>query len=136
MGTEEENGLDRVAELKAKVDELKAAVRNAQDELTRIRGSAQPRGSGYWDRVAAAKKHWNECVRKLQAAKTDLVRVTGTTGSDPRWTLIRDAWRLLQRLEDQGIDLGEDGRKLLDDIEFHVPTAKLLGDEGKEGAKR
>ncbi len=123
-----EGGMDRVAELKARVDEAKAAVRDAQDKLTAIRGSVDPNGSGknnYWPRFHAAKKHWNDCVKRLQEAKTDLIRVTGTTGSDPRWALIADAWRLLQRLEDSGVDLGEDGRALLDAIEFHIPTSKL-----------
>jgi hypothetical protein len=120
--------MDRVAELKAIVDERKHAVREAQDALTAVRGSSDPNGrTTYWPRFHAAKRHWNDCVRRLQEAKTDLVRVTGTTGSDPRWELIRDAWRLLQRLEDSGVDLGEDGRKLLDEIEFHVPSSKLVG---------
>jgi hypothetical protein len=119
--------MDRVAELKARVDELKAAVRDAQNELTLIKGSAEPDGGKhYWQRLHAAKKSWNDCVRRLQEAKTDLVRVTGTTGSDPRWSLISDAWRLLQRLEDSGVDIGEDGRKLLDEIEFHIPASKLV----------
>jgi hypothetical protein len=121
--------MDRVAELKARVDDLKAKCREAQDTLTLIKGTADPSGrNNYWKRFHAAKKHWNDCVRQLQEAKTDLVRATGTTGSDPRWHLIAEAWRLLQRLEDHGVDLGEDGRKLLDEIEFHIPTSKLTGD--------
>lgn len=122
-----EGDLDRVAELKSRVDQCKADVREAQDALTLIKGSADPSGkNNYWARFHTAKKKWNDCIRKLQEAKTDLVRVTGTTGSDPRWELIRDAWRLLQGLEDSGVNLGEDGRKLLDEIEFHIPTSKLV----------
>jgi len=119
-------GMDRVAELRDEVERRKAAVREAQDELTRVRGQAHPSGKLYWDNFHAAKRRWADSVQKLQAAKNDLIRVCGTTGSDPRWDLIRDAWRLLQRLEDSGVDLGDDGRKLLDDIEFHVPTSRLL----------
>lgn len=120
---------DRVAELKLVVDEWKAKVRDAQDALTLIKGQSRPGDNDYWSRFHKAKAHWNECVKQLQRAKTDLHRVSGTTGSDPRWGLIRDAWRFLQRLEDAGVDLGADGRKLLDDIEFHIPTSKLVSEK-------
>ena len=126
MAEQAGGSLDRVVELKARVDGLKAEVRAAQDALTLIRGQGEP-GVRNWGRLHAAKRHWNECIKRLQQAKTDLVRVSGTTGSDPRWVLISGAWRLLQRLEDSGVDLGEDGRKLLDDIEFHIPQSKLTG---------
>jgi hypothetical protein len=117
--------MERVQELKARVEEMKAAVRDAQSSVTVAKGQSMPGDKGYWKRVNDAKLHWNKCLKQLADAKADLVKVTGTTGSDPRWGLISSAWRLLQRLEDSGVDLGDDGRKLLDDIEFHIPMAKL-----------
>ena len=123
---------ERVAELKIVLEERRANVAKAQDYLAQLKAHGSPRErvdapNGYWSRVRAAKRHLSECLERLRAARADIVRVSGTTGSDPRWTLIRDAWRLLQRLEDDGVDLGEDGQKLLDEIEFHVPASRLAG---------
>jgi hypothetical protein len=120
-----ETGKERIQELKAQVEDLKAAVRDAQSKVTVAKGQSIPGDKGYWRRVNDAKDVHNKCLKRLADAKADLAKVAGTTGSDPRWALISGAWRLLQRLEDGGVDLGEDGRKLLDDIEFHIPMAKL-----------
>ena len=61
----------------------------------------------------------------MQQKKLELTKLCGTTGSDPRWDLVRRAYAVLTRLDDAGVDIGEHGAKLLDDIEFHVPQSKL-----------
>jgi hypothetical protein len=122
---------ERVAELKAELDRCKAEVRAAQEALSGLRGRAEAGGRGGWPEYRAARKRWEDALRARSEAQLALVRVTGTTGSDPRWTLIRDAWRILNRLQDAGVDIGEDGEKLMNDIEFQVPASKLV--ELKEG---
>jgi hypothetical protein len=124
----EVNSHTRIAELKERIAELQLKVREAQDKLTLIRGRSDPTETQakFQYRIADAKKWLNEAVLNLQKAKADLIKLSGVTGGDPRWDLIRDAWRYLQKLEDRGIDLGQDGAQLLNDIEFHIPASKLL----------
>jgi hypothetical protein len=121
---------DRTAELKAAVDKCKAEVRDAQEALEGLKGRAHAGARGGWAEFERAKRRWKNALRALSEAKVALIRVTGTTGSDPRWLLIRDAWRVLNRLQESGIAIGGDGEKLLDEIEFHVPASKLIELEG------
>lgn len=124
----------RTLEVKRTVDERKEVVRTIQAQLEEHNAfySTSPQ---YWRKKSELKKRFNEAVSHLNVAKNELRALSGTGGGDPKWELIREAYRVLIRLEEAGIDIGERGSALLDSITFHVPASKLeeaLGEE--EGA--
>lgn len=122
---------ERVKEVKIKVDGLKASVVALQAQVAEAGNLAKgtvPSRRAYWDAYSERKKALASAQEKLREAKAELTRLAGTTGSDPRWTLLREAWHVLSALDEAGVDIGERGHALIDDIEFHVPHAKLHED--------
>ena len=118
----------RIIDTKARVEALKCTVRDLQSALTDAKALAEgqwPRRPGTWQTYQRLKKEWQRAVNDLSAAKVELTKLSGTTGSDPRWQLLREAWHVLSAIEESGVDIGERGHALLDDIEFHVPHSKL-----------
>lgn len=115
----------RAIDVKVRVEELKTLVRTLQDQLPQAKADANLGKRGGWPEYSSLKRRWTTAVNDLGKAKADLVKLSGTTGGDPRWELCQRAWRVLNRLDEAGIDIGDDGHQLLDDIEFHVPASKL-----------
>lgn len=119
---------ERVKEVKIKVDGLKASVTAIMAQVAEARDRTIPRRESLWLAYDERKKALASVQEKLREAKAELVRLSGTTGSDPRWTLLREAWHVLSALDEAGVDIGDRGHALIDDIEFHVPHAKLHED--------
>ncbi len=118
----------RALEVKTRVEALKERVRTLQGDLPAAKMQAEssyPRRQSSWDAYHAMRKSWSEAVRDLGAAKLELTRLSGTTGTDPRWKLVYEAYHLLSTLDEGGVDIGKRGEDLLEAIEFHCPTAKL-----------
>ena len=121
----------RAKEAKLHVEMLKAKVARLQTQTAEHGAAAKgsfPRRPSLFAAWEASKKELHAAVADLQAAKATLVRLSGTTGSDPKWVLLREAWHVLTALDEAGIDIGERGHALIDEIEFHVPLAKLHED--------
>lgn len=119
---------DRVAEVKARVEALKCKVREQQDALPELRLYADAGNRGAWAVYQKARREWQASLKLLSEAKVELVQLSGTGhGGDQKWRLIHRAWALLTRMQEAGTDIGEEGQALIDDIEFHVPVAKLQG---------
>lgn len=122
------NGNERVLEVKGRVEALKVLVRQLQSELADAKPLTEgqwPRQAGTWQRYQRLKTEWRTAVDRLGAAKLELSKLSGTSGGDPRWALLREAWRVLNELEERGVELGERAEALMNDIEFHVPLSKL-----------
>lgn len=122
---------ERVKETKIRVDALKAEVTALMARVAEARDLARgtvPRRQSLWSAYEQSKRALASSQEKLREANSELVRLAGTTGSDPRWTLLREAWHVLSRLDEDGVDIGERGHALIDEIEFHVPHAKLHED--------
>lgn len=120
--------IDRVPEVKARVESLKARVRTLQAALGEARALAEgqwPRQPRTWQAYQQAKRDYASALNDLSAAKVELTTLSGVTGSDPRWRLLCEAWYVLSTLDEAGVDIGERGHALIDDIEFHVPHSKL-----------
>lgn len=116
---------DRAKDVKRRVEALKVDVLRLQSELPELRMRAEGRLPGGWTAYNEKKKAWTAAMTQLCEAKAELRELSGTTGGDPKWDLIRVAYRVLTRLDEAGIDIGTEGAQLLADIEFHVPTSKL-----------
>ncbi len=113
---------------KARVEDLKNQVRQLQGKIAEAGALAKgtwPRRRSLFDEYDRLKKQLPPLVAKLGEAKRELSELSGTDGGDPKWKLAVRAWRVLNELEEAGVEIGEKGRALLDDIEFHVPLAKL-----------
>lgn len=122
-------GMERVLDVKARVEEAKALVRALQLELTEHSCKAgSMRARDFFRQRDNIKRRMNAALAELERHKKELRALSGTTGSDPRWALLARTWRYLNALEDSGVKLGDEGQALLDAIEFHVPTAKLVGE--------
>lgn len=124
---------ERIVEVKARIDALKDECLKVQASLPLARGAAQQLHADGWSSrraFVAAKDRLRKLQLDLRAAKLELTKLSGTTGTDPRWALLAKAYHVLQRLEEGGVDLGDDGRALCDDIEFHVPAHRLLAAVG------
>lgn len=135
MNAPVQEGMERVFEVKTRVEGLKTRVRNLQLSLQQAKETAEgqwPRQAGTWKTYQDTKKDHARAVTELSAAKLELTRLSGTTGHDPRWRLLREAWHVLNDLEEQGVKLSERAEALIDDIEFHVPHSKLH-DEAEAG---
>ena len=117
-------GNERLLAVKTKMEALKVRVRELQAELPQYKADAEMGRRGGWTKYREMKQRWQAAVDQLGQLKLELIALSGT-GSDPKWGLIAEAWRILDALEESGVDIGERGRKLLDDIEFHVPMSKL-----------
>ena len=118
----------RILEVKTKVEDLKARVRDLQADLPSYRQRADRGERGAADKYREMKRRLAMATDELKLAKTELVALSGNP-SDPKWSLIVEAWRVLEAVAASGVDIGERGQKLLEDIEFHVPPEKLLADE-------
>ncbi len=100
--------------LKARCDALLAQLQKAEREL--------PMWTGVQRRVATRDI---EAISKcLRDAKDELRRLSGTHTGDPKWALIARCYRFLNALDESA--LGDEGEALLQEIEFHVPPAKLV----------
>lgn len=122
--------MDRVADAKVRVEELRRHVRTLQDELANLpkppaKGFERSMSDAFWEKRKTLRGAWIKACNELGEAKAELAKLSGTNGSDPKWALIAGAWRVLNRLDEAGVDIGEDGRALLDSIAFHVPLSKL-----------
>lgn len=128
MSASEKNVPNPAAEQKLLVEALKSKVMRLQAE-TAERGAAAkgsfPRRSSLFTAWEVKKKEHQAAIEELRAAKAVLVRLSGTDGSDPKWALAREAWHVLNELDERGVDIGERGQALLDEIEFHVPLSML-----------
>ena len=125
----------RVGEVKARVEALKTKVEEAQArvaEASALARGSYPRRDSLWRDFERRKREWTAVVTELRKAKAELASLSGTNGSDPKWKLICEAWHVLSALDEAGVDIGERGHALIDDIEFHVPHSKLF-DVVKEG---
>jgi len=119
---------DRILDVKARIEELKGLVLDVQNQLS-DRNMVDGRGKRMafldWNaRKQDLKKKHAELLDRLRAEKHELRKLSGT-GEDPKWELIKKAYVILSQLDEQGVDIGERGHALIDDIEFHVPFAKL-----------
>ena len=132
------NDRDRVIETKTRVEAIKVRVRALQVSLADAKALAEgqwPRQAGTWGAYQRKKREWQEAVNELGAAKLELTKLSGTSGGDPRWALLRKAWRVLNELEERGVVLGDRGEALMEDIEFHVPLAKLHEEEDDDDGR-
>ena len=116
---------DAIAEAKLRVENAKSLVRSLQLEMPQLKADALQNSRGGWVLYNRKKKEFTGALAELGAAKADLTKLSGTGGGDPRWNLLRKAWLLLNRMQESGVDIGDEGQELIDDIEFHVPAAKL-----------
>jgi hypothetical protein len=130
-------GSDRVTEVKARVEALKTRVRTLQAQLPEAKIAAEgayPRNESRWAYYRRLKKDWLTATNELSVAKVELTKLCGTTGGDPKWDLIREAWHVLVGLDEAGVDIGDRGHALIDEIEFHVPANKLRADMTRESS--
>lgn len=126
----------RLIAAKTHVEAMKTRVRELQAALSEAKQLAEgqwPRQPATWRAYQSKKKEWQAALNDLSDAKLELVRLSGTSGGDPRWILIREAWHVLNELDERGVVLGERGEALMDEIEFHVPHSKLHADGGADG---
>lgn len=112
-------------EAKALVESLKIRVDEMNRAFPQLKADAQTGMRGGWRALDAHRKEHRQVLAQLRTAKIDLAKLSGTTGTDPKWQLIARGWSVLIGLENAGVDIGERGRALVEDIEFHVPNAKL-----------
>ncbi len=113
---------------KARVEALKRKVAEHQAKVAAAGAAAKgawPRRRSLFDEYDRLKSLTPKVHAELAQAKLELTELSGTDGGDPKWKLLVRAWRVLNELEEAGIEIGEKGRALLDDIEFHVPHSKL-----------
>lgn len=103
------------------VERCKKVVRDLNLEMQLAKG----RSTTTWRQMAARKEDFNRACSALKDAKIKLVKLSGTTGHDQRWILVTRSYAVLCKLDEAGVDIGEIGRKLIEDIEFHVPLSKL-----------
>lgn len=118
--------------------EQKLLVETLKSKVTRLQAEAGEKGAaakGSFPRSPEKFRQWEKAKTQLKAAqlelgnvKQKLARLCGTTGTDPKWLLLREAWHVLNEIEERGVDIGERAHALLDEIEFHVPAAKLQED--------
>lgn len=76
-------------------------------------------------RLAWLQKQVVTALADIRSAKQRLRALSGTSGHDTKWLLVARSHALLTSLTERGFDIGEHGRKLVADIEFHVPLARL-----------
>lgn len=118
-------------EAKLLVETLRGKVARLQAEVGEKGADARgsfPRRPEKFRAYENAKKDWQAAITELKAAKLKLARLEGSTGGDPKWALLREAWHVLNEIDERGVDIGERGHALLEEIEFHVPAAKLQED--------
>lgn len=121
-------------EAKVLVEVLKGKVARLQAEVGEKGALAKGSFPRSRDKFAAwerAKKDWQAAMAELRAAKETLAKLSTSSslnGSDPKWDLIREAWHVLNELEERGVDIGDRAEALIEDIEFHVPAWKLNED--------
>lgn len=125
----------RVVEVKVRVEELRAKVRTQMEAVA----DAKIAYESQWPRRHHDRQTWDRAKKalvllqnQLANAKLELTKLSGTTGHDPKWRLLREAWHILNEFEERGIEIGERAEALLDEIEFHVPHAALHAHEGLE----
>jgi hypothetical protein len=119
---------ERQKEAKIRVEGLRASVAAAMAQVAEARDRAKgtfPRRDSLYQAYSDRKKALASVQAQLREAKDELVKLSGTQGGDPKWDLIREAWHVLSALDEAGIDIGERGHALIDDIEFHVPHSRL-----------
>lgn len=114
-----------VASARERVDKAKARIRDIQSQLPQAKADAQTGMRGGWQAYTNLKKNLVDALAVLAEAKTELVRLCGTTGTDPKWELLAKAWVVLTRLDEGDADIGQLGRDVVADIEFHVSASKL-----------
>ena len=118
-------GLDeKQLQAKTSVERRKARIAQLQAQMREMaqKVSSTPR---YWHERRMLQSQLTKEIALLSEDKIRLSTLCGTTGNSPKWLLTARAYRLLSRLEDQGVDIGEEGEQLLSDIEFHMPLAQL-----------
>lgn len=108
-----------------RVDKLKARIRDIQAQMPQAKADAVTGMRHGWQGLDNLKKRLRQTLDEYAGAKADLIRLCGTTGADPKWELLSKTWVVLSRLEESGVDIGEMGRDIVTDIEFHVPASKL-----------
>ncbi len=123
--------LERVMEVKHRVEALKSTVARLGTAMAVLgKCPTDTRSQSSWDTWRKernrTKQELTKASENLRTAKTDLRRLSGTTGSDPKWGLIAEAYFVLEDLEEAGVDIGEKGHKLMDEIEFHVSPSRLV----------
>ena len=117
---------ERIGEVKRLVEQYKCAVRDTNEEMHQHRLKQGVMPVGRWHELRNRISNRLRMQQKLLGeAKAELSKLSGTTGGDPKWAMLVTAYRVLHRLDEAGTDIGKDGQKLLDDLEFHVPLAKL-----------
>lgn len=125
---------DRMVEVKERVEELKGKVVALQSSLgdkNMVDDRGRRLSAGEWNRQRQLLKvQLANATEELREAKSELRKLSGTTGSNPLWEVVRKAYRVLLRLEEAGVEIGEDGREAMETIEFHVPFSKLEESDG------
>ena len=119
---------DRIFEVKSRVEALKTKVRTLLEQVSDAKvvlESKWPRSKHDFQTHARAKAALRVAQNELANAKLELTKLSGTTGGDPRWKLLRETWHVLNELEERGVELGDRAEALLEEIEFHVPAAAL-----------
>ena len=120
---------ERVLVVKEEIERLKGQVLELQNRLSNknmVDGQGRRLAFTEWNRRRQElKQEHSQLLEKLRGAKQELRKLSGTTGTDPKWDLVKRAYVVLSDLDEKSVDIGEKGRLLLDEIEFHVPMAKL-----------
>lgn len=114
----------RLTEAGCQLQEAKARVREVQEELAALNGT--PDVLGFWKRKQDIKKRLAFALRCLDERKVEVRALSGGSGTDPKWVLLAKCHRVLTRLDEADVDIGEDGQDVLDQIEFHVAPALLM----------
>lgn len=120
---------ERVLQVKEEIERLKGQVLEFQNHLSDknmvdVTGRRLPFAE--WNRRRQDfKVKYAETLELLRTRKQELRKLSGTSGTDPKWELIKRAYVLISNLDESNVDIGDKGRALLDEIEFHVPMSKL-----------
>lgn len=120
---------ERVLQVKEEIERLKGQVLELQNLLSDknmvdVTGRRLPFHE--WNRRRQEfKTKYSSLLEHLRERKQELRKLSGTGGTDPKWELVKRAYALISALDEKNIDIGDKGRELLDEIEFHVPMSKL-----------
>lgn len=126
----------RMLEVRELLDEAKSNLRRIQQQQANPNLCDRHGRRLTWHEAAIRKNdlriEFEKAVDVANLLKAELRKLSEATGGDPRWKLIRDAYRAITRLDEAGVEIGEDGRAFLDSAEFHCPMAQLMPRDGEE----
>ncbi len=121
--------MSKYEELSRRANELRTRIAELNIDLE-DRNMVDGRGhrltpAEAYDRKQTIKRTIVRTEGELAQVRADLRRYS-SVGRDPTRALLARAYQILDGLDEQGVDIGERGIELLEDIEAHVPPEMLV----------